>query len=405
MRVLVCTPRMPYPPRGGGRADIWRRIEALTRLGHTVMLLHQHEADGPRAPLPEHFEQMDEVLSERFSFAVKRSRLRTVRQLLGMWRLPWDVAKAVPSGAALTGTERAVADFAPDMILLEGPWFGELGRRFAAEFNAPIVYRSHNIEHVYLKRQAQASRSVRNRVAWRLATVGLKTYQLTLMRSARLVLDISLDDLEFWRSQGVSRISWLPPLPELALSHPPTDRVQGEVLFVGGLRFPNNVHGVRWLVDEVLPILQSSHPDIVLSVVGSTPDEALRTDLAANPAVRTFFDVDSVNPYLFGAKVLVNPVSIGSGVQLKMLDMLMTDAPIITRSNGARGLPQRCVTQFEIADTKEAFASAILTQLETPTVDAAERGRVREIFTLASVQRALQELSRPPVGEEHSPTR
>jgi len=405
MRVLVCTPHMPYPPRGGGRADVWRRIEALTRLGHSVMLLHQHEADGPRAPLPEHFEHMDEVLSDRFSFTVKRSKLRTVRQLLGMWRLPWLVTKAVPSGEALAGTERAVADFAPDMILLEGPWFGELGRRFAAEFNAPIVYRSHNIEHLYLKRQAQASRSVPYRVAWRLATVGLKAYELTLMHSARLVLDISLDDLQFWRSQGVAGISWLPPLPELALSHPPTDRFPVDVLFVGGLRFPNNVQGVRWLVDEVLPLVQSSHPGIVLSVVGSTPDEGLRAELAANPAVRTFFNVDSVNPYLFGAKVLVNPVSIGSGVQVKMLDMLMTDAPIITRSNGARGLPQRCVTQFEIADTKEAFATAIVTQLQTPTVDTVERGRVREIFTLASVQRALEELSQPPAGEEHSPTR
>lgn len=405
MRVLVCTPHMPYPPRGGGRADVWRRIEALTRLGHKVMLLHQHEAGGPRAPLPEHFEHMDEVLSERFSFTVERSRLRTVRQLLGMWSVPWGVAKAVPSGDALAGTERAVADFAPEMILLEGPWFGELGRRFATKFDAPIVYRSHNIEHVYLKRQAQASRSMRNRVAWRLATVGLKTYELTLMRRARLSLDISLDDLEFWRNQGVSGISWLPPLPELALSHPPTDRCPSEVLFVGGLTYPNNVHGVRWLVDEVLPILQASLPDIVLSIVGSTPDEALRAELAANPAVRTFFDVESVNPYLFGAKVLVNPVSIGSGVQLKMLDMLMTDVPIVTRTNGARGLPRRCVAQFEIADTSETFAAAIITQLENPTVDAAERGRVREMFTLASVQRALDELSDRPVGDEHSTQR
>ena len=246
---------------------------------------------------------------------------------------------------------------------------------------------------------------MRNRIAWQLTTVGLKKYELDLMRRARLVLDISLDDLEFWRHHGVSAITWLPPLPELALSDPPTYDVPGDVVFVGGLRPPNNVHGVRWLVNEVLPIVRASHPDLVLSVVGSAPDDALRAELADNRAVRTFFDVDSVNPYLLGAKVLVNPVSIGSGVQLKMLDMLMTDAPIITRSNGARGLPQRCVSQFEIADTKETFASAIVAQLETPTVDATERERVREIFAVVSVQRALAELSRPSVDEEHSPTR
>ena len=223
------------------------------------------------------------------------------------------------------------------------------------------------------------------------------------MRSSRLVLDISLDDLEFWRGRGVSDITWLPPLPELALGSPPTEEVAGQVLFVGGLRLPNNVSGVRWLVDEVLPLLLQTRPDLVLSVVGSMPDDALRADLAANESVRTFFDVPSVNPYLFGAQVLVNPVSIGSGVQLKMLDMLMTDAPIVTHSNGARGLPPRCVSQFEVADTAGAFAAAVLAQLEAPTVDPAERAQVREMFTVASVRRALELLPGPATTSRHPP--
>lgn len=399
MRVLVCTPHMPYPPRGGGRADIWRRVEALTCLGHSVMLVHQHEPEGPRAPQAREFEEMDEVLAGRFSYAIKRSGLRTALQLIGMTRLPWGVAKTTPSGRDVEDLVRTVDDFEPELILLEGPWFGELGRRISAQFDAPIVYRSHNVEHVYLRRQAQASRSARDRIAWRLATVGLKKYELGLMRDSRLVLDISLDDLQFWRDQGVSNISWLPPLPELALSEPPVDRVTCEVLFVGGLRFPNNVHGVRWLVREVLPLLRSRQPDLVLSVVGSMPDADLRAELATNPAVRTYYDVDSVNPYLFGAKVLVNPVSIGSGVQLKMLDMLMTDAPIVTRSHATRGLPERCAAQFKTADSNEAFASAILAQLRAPTVDTAERDQVRETFSLDSVRLALEQVLGPT--DEH----
>ena len=392
MRILVCTPHMPFPPRGGGRADIWRRVEALTRLGHSVMLIHQHEATGPRAPAPDQFAQMDQVLSARFSYAIKRSRGRTLRQLAGMWRLPWDVAKTVPRGDDRIGMDAAVSKFRPELILLEGPWLGEVGRRYAREFDVPVIHRSHNIEHLYLKGQARASTSLRNQVAWRLATVGLKRYEVRTMREAQLVLDISLDDMEFWRSRGVRHISWLPPLPELALSDPPTEVVPCQVLFVGGLRFPNNVHGVRWLVNEVLPLLQERHPDIEIAIVGSTPDADLRAELAANAAVRTYFDVESVNPYLFGARVLANPVSIGSGVQLKMLDMLMTDAPIVSRSIGARGLPPECIREFVIADAKHDFASAIVHALESPLVDSEQRQLARELFTLSSIERALAEL-------------
>ena len=389
MRILVCTPHLPYPPRGGGRADIWRRIEAFTQLGHSVMLLHQYEPSGPQAPLPGQFEEMDQVLAARYSWVVRRSVWRTVRQLLSVWRRPSRVSKVVPTGRDRAAIDEATRDFDPDLVWLDGPWLGELARRYHDELGIPIAYRSHNVEHVYLRRQARASTSVRDRVAWTVATIGLKRYELTMMHLARHTLDISLDDLEFWRTEGVTRISWLPPLPELALGNLPDQRVSSDIVFVGGLRFPNNVQGVRWLIDDVLPHLRTARPDVTVAIVGSTPSDDLRVELEANPAVRTYFDVPSVNPYLFGAQVLVNPVSIGSGVQLKMLDMLMTDAPIVTRTLATRGLPSTCVSQFTIADDPEDFAKAILAQLESSDVDVTERAKVRDLFTVQAVKHAI----------------
>lgn len=398
MRILVCSPHIPYPPTGGGRADVWRRIEAFTRLGHSVMLVHQFEPHGPRAPLPEHFEALDEVLTARCSYAIKRSKLRTVRQLLNLWRLPWHVAKTAPSGKDRRTLEQSIRGFAPDLTWLEGPWFAELGLKFRKERGTPIVYRSHNVEHAYLRDQARASTSRRNQIAWRVAIVGLKAYELKIMREVDRVLDISLDDLAYWQTEGAAHLRWLPPLPELALADPPDNTISADVVFVGGLRLPNNIHGVRWLVYDVLPILRASRPELVVTIVGSTPPADLKTELEANSAVRTFFDVPSVNPYLFGARVLVNPVSIGSGVQLKMLDMLMTDAPIITRRQGARGLPPECVAQFDVADTKEAFAVAVLERLDEPAVDAATRAEVRRCFTLAAVEDAIVDIAPPEPG-------
>lgn len=393
MRVLVCTPHVPFPPRGGGRADIWRRIEAIAGLGHEVMLMHQFDPQGPQAPTADQFEQMDEVLTARCSYPQRRGPWRTLRQLAGMWRLPWRIAKSEPAPEDRVAVEQAVRDFAPDLVWLDGPWLGQTARRIRAESGTPFAYRSHNVEHVYLLRQARAAKRLRQQIAWRVATIGLRRYELALMHESARVFDISLDDLSFWRAHGVDRISWLPPLPELALTEPPEHRVDSDLLFVGGLRFPNNVHGVRWLVDEVMPLLLAERPDLVLSVVGSTPGEDLRRSLEANPSVTTHFDVPSVNPFLFGARVLVNPVSIGSGVQLKMLDMLMTDAPIVTRSLGVRGLPESCVAEFTVEDDARAFARAIVDRLDAPGVDARSRAAAREFFTVRAVENALDEIS------------
>lgn len=394
MRILVCAAYVPYPPKGGGRADIWRRIEAFTRLGHSVMLLHQYDTAGSLVPGPADFEAMDEILAARFSYRVKRSAFRTLRQLLGMpWR-PWHAAKAVPSGDDREAADSAIDRFSPDLVWLDGPWPGEIARRTAARLRIPLVYRSHNVEHVYLRRQAAASPSPRNRVAWWLAAAGAKRYQLKLMGAADLVADISLDDLAYWREQGVASLCWLPPLPELALTGRPEETIPSDLLFLGGLSLPNNVTGLLWLIDEVLPIVHRTRPGLTLTVVGSSPRGELSARLEAHPAVRTHFDVPSVHPYLFGASVLANPVSIGSGVQLKMLDMLMTDAPIVTRGQGVRGLPADFAAICEVADTAEAFAAAILDGLARPGTDASARNAVRQQFEVAAVGACLARVSR-----------
>lgn len=395
MRILVCASYTPYPPTGGGRADIWRRILAFTKLGHSVALVNQYDPAGPIPSTPQHRAEMDEVLQARYSYPLETGLARNIRQIAQLPRLPWRTAKTLPADVDWQSITSMVHDFAPDLVWLDGPWVGAIGSELAAEHGVPIAYRSHNVEHVYLRRQAKASPVLRNRITWRLSALGLKRYELQLMKAASRVLDISLDDLEFWRNEGVADARWLPPLPELALSGPPEHTIPGDVVFAGGLRVPNNVDGVRWLVTMVLPILRANRPELTVSVVGSNPLPDLAAELAANPAVRTFYDVPSVNPYLFGAKVLVNPVGTGSGVHLKMLDMLMTDAPIVTRNQGARGFPPECVAEFDVASTAEDFAAAILRRLDRPGIDPAKRERSRAFFTISAVREAIAGLATP----------
>lgn len=394
MRILVCAAYTPYPPAGGGRADVWRRIQAFAKLGHAVMLVHQFDPAGPHVPTAKHFAEMDEVLEARFSYPVDRSPVRVVKRAAEIWRLPWGAAKAMPASVQKVELDAAVTRFQPDLIWLDGPWLGAVGTRLASGHGLPIAYRSHNIEHVYLRRQAKASTNPGKQVAWRLATIGLKRYEFSLMRAAHKVLDISLDDLAYWEGEGLRHGRWLPPLPEFALTGPPSEVIPGDVVFVGGLRLPNNIGGLRWLMNGVLPLVREVRPNVTLSVVGSSPLPDLAAELEANPAVQTFYNVPSVYPHLFGAKVLANPVSVGSGVQLKMLDMLMTEAPIVTRSQGARGLPPECVAQFEIADTAKDFAAAILRRLDSPGVVRDERERSRQPFTIEAVGEALAGLHR-----------
>jgi polysaccharide biosynthesis protein PslH len=389
MKILVLAPDVPYPANRGGRADIWRRIQAFKALGHHVMLVHLVEPSGPLAPTDEQLAHLRCVVDNHFSFPIRRGPWQTVKKLAWAPWVPWHVGSRVPHTADATPLFQQIAVFAPDLVWLEGPWFGELAMDLQANHGLKLAYRSHNVEHLYLHGQAKAAVSWRNKLAWRLACLGLERYEYALLQRADRVFDISMDDLAFWRERGVADAQWLPPLPETAFCGAPTVSVPSDFLFIGNLRTPNNQLGLRWLIQEVLPRVRERLPTVKLSVVGSMPDPEFRAYLHAAAGVITHFDQADVLPYLYGAKVLLNPVSTGSGVQVKMLDMLSTDAPIVTHPQGLRGLPVEVATLVVAATRAADFAEAAVDQWLAPALDLGGRSRFRERFSKQAVKQAL----------------
>jgi glycosyltransferase involved in cell wall biosynthesis len=398
MRIAVFSPDIPYPPNRGGRADIWRRILALRLLGHQVMLVNLQEPEGPRAPTAADLVAVDAVVTARFSFAMRRSLWRTLKQMAMAWYTPWHAATRVPNADEQRRLWAQLDAFAPDVLWLDGPWFGRVVLAQLARRPSRLAYRSHNVEHHYLKRQAAVAVRARDRLAWHLACWGLRRFERMLLGRADAVFDISMDDLTYWRGQGVQRLHWLPPLPELAVTPAPQQVVAGEVVFVGNLGTPNNVRGVQFLLCEVLPLLRAQQPQTSMAIVGSNPTPEVTAWVAQATGVVLHANVAAPMQHLLGAKVLVNPVMTGSGVQVKMLDMLMTDRPIVTTTQGIRGLPAEVAGLLQVADAPQAFADAVRRALESGAVDLAARALVRRHFTVDGVSAALAQLVGPPAA-------
>ncbi|MFG6443432.1 glycosyltransferase family 4 protein [Roseateles sp. LKC17W] len=404
-RLVVFAPDIPWPANRGGRADVWRRIQALRSQGAAVLLVHLYEAGGPLSPTPADWAHVKHHVDAHECFPMKRGRALTLRRLLNARRVPWHAATRVPEPVDEARIRAAVQAFAPTAMWLEGPWFGELACKFADAFAVPLAYRSHNVEHRYLLGQARAAKRLRDQLAWRLTCVGLAGYEHMLMRRADAVFDISIDDMAFWQGRGIQGAHWLPPLPEMAMAATALAPVPGDIVFSGNLRTPNNLLGLRWLVGEVMPRVWQQAPEARLRVVGSSPSAELRDELARLARVDTDFDVPSVQPFVLGARVLANPVFVGSGVQLKTLDMLSTDAPIVTRAQGLRGLPAELRSLLRVADDADAFAQALIEARAAADPWLQGRAGFRRQFSAAGIAQtvgAALAACRPSSGIGHS---
>lgn len=388
MKILCITNDMPIPANNGGRVDVWRRVQALHRAGHEVALLCW--TDVGRTPDLTAAEQAElkAVCTEVRVVGITRSKPEILRRFAQLWRWPSHVASrwVTSRGNGLLDWARGLA---PDLVLLDGLYGGAVALDLAARLNVPLVYRSHNLEHLYMARQREREQRMTRRVGLLANCIGLERFERGVVSRAALVMDISMDDAEFWRREGHQHVRWVPTLVDEGfvrrLADAPVSK-PWDALYFGNLNTPNNVEALSWLVERVLPRLEQ--PRLRLAVAGSRPTEAVRALLASEPRITLIENPPDMASVIGQARVLVNPMLAGSGVNLKSVEMLFTEAALISTSVGVKGLPEAARACFEVADEPEAFANAMRQALAQPHLpDGREAARLA--FSAATLLDAI----------------
>ncbi len=117
-----------------------------------------------------------------------------------------------------------------------------------------------------------------------------------------------------------------------------------------------NREGLAYFMERVMPLLAASHPGLKLHVAGSICKAV--ADHAA--LVKIGYVEDLAQVFERGA-VSVNPVRVGTGINIKLLDALAHGVPVVTTEVGARGLPEALRKAVLVVgdDDAEGFARAI----------------------------------------------
>lgn len=164
---------------------------------------------------------------------------------------------------------------------------------------------------------------------------------------------------------------WLGPERTLLAPHPvsPTRHPRREsarsVAFVASA-WQTNEDGIRWFLAEVWPAVQAE--GLTLDVYGWIGD-ALE-DCAGTPGLRRHGHQPSLQAAYARADVVINPVHAGAGLKIKSVEALAHGLPLLTTSEGARGLRHLHGKALWIADTAEDFAQALKRLLAEPGLRA-----------------------------------
>ena len=153
------------------------------------------------------------------------------------------------------------------------------------------------------------------------------------------------------------------------------------VAFHGTFSTRANADAARVLVEQVLPLLKATRPDVRVMLIGRDAGPEIRA--LAGPGVEVTGDVVDVRAELERAAVYVAPLVSGSGIKNKVLEAMAAGLPVVGTPLALEGIGPSAGTI--VAATPAQIADAIAALLSTP-------GATREAGKAAR-QRALVEFS------------
>ena len=395
MKITFIANEMPYPPNHGGRVDIWRRIKGMHKAGVRLQFIAWQGSNPENRAKREDIEELGKYVDEVHLINIDRSWLGRALRLPYLLRYPSLAATMTAASRQKRDLSDLVRLYGPSAVWLESIYGAALAQKITDKHKIPLYVRSHNIEHQYMRRLASLATDGQERIALRLNMLHLESLERRLLRRARRFYDCSYDDLLWWQSQGYDNGIFLPQtiVPEedfSASAEPPFQPDKFDIAFMGNLHSPNNVEGLLWFLQQVVPKVLQARPEASILIAGSRPKDEIRVACARHRQITLLPNpANSTDIYLAG-KVLVNPVLSGSGVMVKSIEMLFFDGFLVGTRQSIYGIPPAAKACFAATDDAGQFADYILDFLNSKrSQDLAARRHARADYGLAPLLAAL----------------
>lgn len=129
--------------------------------------------------------------------------------------------------------------------------------------------------------------------------------------------------------------------------------------FIGPDNHQPNFVGITWFLENCWKPLREADSEYTLDIIGkwSLKNQELYTK--KYPGVRFLGFVDDLSQALQGS-IMIVPITIGSGIRMKILEASSNGVPFVSTYVGAEGIPVESGKHCFLSDTPEDFVAAIL---------------------------------------------
>jgi len=220
--------------------------------------------------------------------------------------------------------------------------------------NVPVIFHTADLHFLRLEREASLSKD------WAVAKNAQEYRKLEpwLMKQTALTIVHGDYEKELLISMGVDskKIAVSPLILEVSDTSISFGEREG-IVFVGGFNHTPNVDAVKFMCNEIMPLLLEKEPEITLNVVGSNATKEILEMEAENVKIVGY--VENVEEFLSLSRLSIAPLRFGAGLKGKVAKSMACGTPVIASSIATEGMNLNPDSDYLLANTAEEFADQI----------------------------------------------
>jgi glycosyltransferase involved in cell wall biosynthesis len=355
LKILILTPRIPFPLRDGGSIAMNQTLEGYIEQGCEVSLLalntSRHWID--EATLPDLYKHL--VYFEAIFVKTDINPLSAFFNLFTdkSYNVERFVNKQVEQ-SLMKLLQKETYDIIQFESIYTAPYL-KTARKYS---DAKCVCRVHNIEHLIWQRLTENESSFLKKKYLQLLTNRLVNYELDIIKQFDLLLPISGKEEQFFIEEKLNRCVYLPfGIEEKDIDLSAVNFEENSCYHIGSMDWAPNIEGVQWFLSEVWSKARVELPGVIFYLAGKNMPPSLFSK--ENVQVDVVGEVDDFTQFSLEKNIMIVPLLSGAGIRVKILEAMGLGKTIITTSIGAEGIGGAHMQNLLICDTADSFVEML----------------------------------------------
>ena len=170
------------------------------------------------------------------------------------------------------------------------------------------------------------------------------------------------------------------------------NKISNSICFVGSFNREPNINSVEIIIDLIFPYINK---EITLSIVGKDMPTKLASRINSLDRINYLGFIDDIDSFISSQMLMVAPISIGSGLKMKIPHALSCGTPVITTIIGGEGLEinkEDGIIKSEINNFATEINKLMLNQSKLISLGEKGRYKVNSYFSKEVVVEKFQTL-------------